>query len=211
MCEASTARVALETALSNWATGAGFRLAARGHFVAAAEVVAAARDVTQSTDSDSFLTAAVLRVLTQLVGGNIERCKPPHAKSSGGVMHWGVTSQTMQAAPFDTARPTALSNKKAARQQKRDARGKAPPDPERLRELPRERGVVPHFTRYTDELLSMRAAPALLELRLFPVCVVVVEAGFKTSVSAHCLPLFAHRTRRSSVRALRASMRRERS
>ena len=109
------------------------------------------------------VSAAVLRVLTQLVGGNIERRKPPHAKLSGGVMHWGVTSQTMQAAPFDTAQPTALSNKKAARQQRRDVRGKAPPDPEM------------HFTRYTDELLSMRAAPALLELRLFPVCVVVVN------------------------------------
>ena len=160
---------ALEEALAGWAQAANFRLAERGHFIAAAEVVAAARMATEATDSESYLTAAVLRVLTHVVGASIERRKPPHAKASGGGMHWGVTCQAMKAVPFDTSQQTALSNKKATRQEKRAARGMPPPDPDRLRHLPPERGVVPHFTRYTDELLSMRAAPALLELKLFPV------------------------------------------
>ena len=41
-------------------------------------------------------------------------------------------------------------------------------DPTRHRAIKMEKGVTPHFTRYTDELLSLASAPTLLELRLFP-------------------------------------------
>lgn len=161
----------LKERLLAWATEAGFRAAPSGAFVPASAVVSAARAATGSWGSDAFLMGAVLAALAQVCGGRIERRRQPAtAGEVGGNIHWAVCSDMLPARPLE-ARPPAerpQSDKKSARAARRLERGKAPPDPSRMRVLPAEKGVVPHFTRYTDELLGLRCAPRLLELNLFP-------------------------------------------
>ena len=160
----------LQTSISEWVNATGFQVASRGEFLAATVVVAAARSATGATDPEAFLSAEVLRALTKACGVHVERTKAPYSRQvDSTAIYWGVTCESMPAAAIAAPeRPVARPNKKGTKEARRAARGTPPADPERLRVLPRERGVVPHFTRYTDELLSLRSAPRMLELSLFP-------------------------------------------
>ena len=87
-------------------------------------------------------------------------------------------------------------DKKEDRKQLRLAKGVPEADPTRFRVLPKERGgVVPHFTRYMDELLSLRSGPAMLELQLFPNAKVAAPEGraiahHMASQPSHGIPPF---------------------
>lgn len=163
------ARKLCEAAIDEWIRATGFQLASRGEFVAAAAVVVAARSATGATDSDGWFYATVLQALTKACG-RVERRKAPYLRQvDGAAIYWGVTCESMPAAALAApARPLTRSSKKCAKAARRAAQGKAPADPERFRVMPPERGVVPHFTRYMDELLSLHCAPRVLELGLFP-------------------------------------------
>ena len=124
-------------------------------------------------DLDGF-ELCLLRALDTVCGVVVRPKREPRQASV-----WGVTCDTYQAsslvaaATSSSGRPVVLSNKKERRQKqfeaRRLARGlPASLDPTRHRAIKMEKGVTPHFTRYTDELLSLASAPTLLELRLFP-------------------------------------------
>lgn len=155
----------------DWVAATGFERAPRGLFVPAAAVVASARSIGPefAVAAAPFLSAVVLGALRRACG-SVERRKAPYAKKCGETQHhWGVTCPALPAVPFSRPKAPAelRTNKKERAEARRVACGEAPPDPGRARQLPDESGVR-HFTRYTDELLSLRCAPQLLTLRLFP-------------------------------------------
>ena len=83
-------------------------------------------------------------------------------------MYWAVTCASIPAAPFETPewndRP--IKDKKAQRTTWRRKKGIPDPDPLRSRIVGKKSAF--HFTMYTDELLGLKSAPQILELRLFP-------------------------------------------
>ena len=140
-----TLREPREAMINDWVSTAGFRIASRGKFIAASAVVAAARSATGAIDTDAFLSAMVLRALTKACGVRVERTKGPYSRQANStVIYWGVTCESMPATTIAAPdRPlTTRPNKKGAKEARRAAQHMPPADPDRLRILPRERGVV---------------------------------------------------------------------
>lgn len=169
---------ALAAACDDVVAELGLVAAPPGAFVASAAVLAAVRAAAAGQAepvvkaSTAFLSAAVLGALQRACGGRVARRRAPYARKDGETaLFWAVCGPSLPAAPFGAhavaADPT--SDKKARRESRRLARGLEPPDPARCRVYAAEcRGAVRHFTRYTDELLTLRSAPQLLALRLWP-------------------------------------------
>ena len=170
------ARDELTERLVAWARNLKFREATKKEGAVPAETLctAARADLgLVGNDLDGF-ELCLLRALDTVCGVVVRPKREPRQASV-----WGVTCDTYQAsslvaaATSSSGRPVVLSNKKERRQKqfeaRRLARGlPASLDPTRHRAIKMEKGVTPHFTRYTDELLSLASAPTLLELRLFP-------------------------------------------
>ena len=150
--------------VSAYIFAAGFESAQPLSFVKASDVVAAARAATGITDScESFFNSALLRALQRATACKVVRLAPTlHTPSVGiGNVYWGVTCKSLPAAPLATSEwvECPLPDKKAARTAWRRARGLPPEaDPQRRRIVGKR--STNHFTMYTNELLSLKCAPA---------------------------------------------------
>lgn len=164
----------MESAADRWAAAAGLAMAPANDFVeawalvrAASAAVAAegpgARGAADLAAASNEKKLVLVRCAANRRLGRIEQRKNPLGAPPG--LYWNVTCAALAAKPF--ARPNTQTNKKERRVANRVARGLPPErDPEESRRV--EVADGPHFTRYTDELLQLTSAPALLELRLFP-------------------------------------------
>jgi hypothetical protein len=160
----------VDEALSAFVVAAGYQIAPPLSFVKASDVMAAARAATGIADvRDNFFNASLLRALERATSCKVVRTKAPHARSTGSEdIYWAVTCASIPAAPFETPewndRP--MKDKKAQRTTWRRKKGIPDPDPLRSRIVGKKSAF--HFTMYTDELLGLKSAPQILELRLFP-------------------------------------------
>lgn len=171
--DARTSAAAIDAKLRKWVADCGFEAALPLKFVLASDVLEAAKTGTSISDAaDSWLVAALLRALSEVCNGRVVRAKAPHARSTGNTaIFWGVTCEALPAAPLvvpqwcpKEERP--MKDKKAAKIARRRARGMPEPDPRQCRIVSQEKGS--HFAQYTDELLGLKSAAQMLELRLFP-------------------------------------------
>mmetsp|Transcript_23041 Transcript_23041/g.64835 ORF Transcript_23041/g.64835 Transcript_23041/m.64835 type:complete len:370 (-) Transcript_23041:55-1164(-) len=192
----------LQSFAEDWARSAGLELAPPGEFIHAPALVEIAIESIRALPGDTPYAADFVRLSSEkhfvLVRNaanhllnRIEQRRAPYGITPG--FYWNVTCPGLPSRPLPTGQPTGHSNKKERQVDKRVAKGlPAEKDKEEFRVLQKEN--MPHFTRYTDELLQLTCAPAMLELRLFPNAKELSESfACFAAVRAHLGDLFRPR------------------